>query len=214
MRLLILGATGKTGAKTVEMALARNHTVTAFVRDRAKMTTSAPKLHVIEGDMLNPESIERAFVERYDAVISALGIFHREPKTDLSDGTRNVLEAMQRQDIQRIAVVSSIGAGDSRGQGNFFARNLQRLLLSHVIDDKDRQEAHIEASGLDWTIVRPPQLTDNDTVRTDLVTWQGPSPEQPKLTWKTSRASVAGFLLDAVEQGLYIKQAINISEPK
>ncbi len=214
MRILILGATGKTGAKMVELALARGHSVTAFVRDPGKVTASDSNLTVIEGDILDPASIEKAFAQPCDAVLSALGIFHREPKTDLSDGTRNVLQAMQRHNVRRIAVVSTIGAGDSRGQGNFLARNLQRILLSHVIDDKNRQEAHLEASGLDWTIVRPPQLTDKNEVRTDLVTWQGPSPKRPKLTWKTSRASVAGFLLDAVEQGLHLQQAINISEPK
>ena len=214
MRLLVLGATGKTGARIVEQALDRGHAVTAFVRDPNKMIISHSDLQIVAGNILDPKSMEAAFAEPVDAVISALGIFHREPRTDLSDGTRNVLEAMKRHGVRRLAVVSSLGAGDSRGQGNFLARNLQRMLLSHVIDDKDRQEADVQASGLEWTIVRPPQLTDNAAIRKDLACWTGPTPKQPKLTWKTSRASVAGFILDAVEQGLYIQQAVNISEPK
>jgi len=160
MRLLVLGATGKTGARIVEQALDRGHAVTAFVRDPNKMIISHSDLQIVAGNILDPKSMEAAFAEPVDAVISALGIFHREPRTDLSDGTRNVLEAMKRHGVRRLAVVSSLGAGDSRGQGNFLARNLQRMLLSHVIDDKDRQEADVQASDLDWTLVRPPRLLD------------------------------------------------------
>jgi putative NADH-flavin reductase len=214
MRLLVLGATGKTGQRIVEQALDRGHSVTAFVRDAKKIRTTHDDLKIVAGNILNPASLEAAFAEPVDAVISALGIFHRKPRTDLSDGTLNVLQAMKRHGVLRLGIVSSLGAGDSRGQGNFVARNLQRMLLSHVIDDKDRQETYVQASDLDWTIVRPPQLTDHERIRQDLACWIGPTPKQPKLTWKTSRASVAAFMLDAMEQDLYITKAVNISEPK
>ena len=214
MNILIFGATGKTGRKLIELALAKGHTATAFVRDSKKLDNKHENLHIVEGDILDQGSIEGAFAQPVDAVVSALGIFHREPKTELSDGTRNIIEVMNQKGVRRIAVVSTIGAGETRGQGNFIARNLQRLFLPHVIDDKNRQEAHLMNSELDWTIVRPPQLTDSAEIRTDLITWQGPTPTQPKLSWKTSRATVAGFLLDEIEKNNYIKQAINISAPK
>jgi uncharacterized protein YbjT (DUF2867 family) len=214
MRIIIFGATGKTGLCFVEQALAHGHTVTAFLRDPAKLDVEHPDLHKVVGDIQDRESIDRALAEPFDAAISALGIFHREPRTELSSGTKNVLDALQAHGVNRIGVVSSLGAGDSKGQGNFLARNLQRFLLSHVLDDKGRQEELIRNSGLQWTIARPPQLTDVPDIRTDLIEWHGPAPKGVKLTWKVSRASVAAFLIAAIENGSHINEVVNISEPK
>jgi len=214
MKILIFGATGKTGLRFVDQALARGHDVTAFVRDPAKLAVSNERLKAVQGDVLDAQSVDSVFSESFDAVISALGIFHREERTELSEGTQNIIQAMAKHDCGRFAVVSSLGVGDSAGQGNFLARNLQKILLKYVLADKERQEAIIEASDLDWTIARPPQLTDSDAICKDLIVWQGPTPKGRKLSWKTSRASVADFLIDALEQEKYKRQAINISEPK
>jgi putative NADH-flavin reductase len=202
------------GKRLVEMALERDHEVTAFVRDPAKVKTTHTNLSIITGDILNPDTIEQAFDKPIDAVISTLGIFHREPCTELSAGTRNVLEAMGRHQVNRIVVVSTIGAGETRGQGNLVARFLQKHLLSHVIDDKNRQEKLLTESACAWTVVRPPQLTNASHICTNPVVWQGESPREPTISWKTSRDTVAHLLLDVVEHGKYINQAINISEPK
>lgn len=213
MKLLVLGATGKTGRCFVSQALDRGHDVTAFVRDAAKLDISHARLSTVTGDILDESSVEAAFGESFDAVISALGIFHREEKTDLSAGTRNVVAAMEKHGCHRLAVVSSLGAGDSAGQGNLLARGLQRFLLNYVLADKTRQEAIIEASELDYTIARPPQLTDAAVICKEVVAWQGPPPKAAKLTWKTSRMTVANFLLDALEQGSHSREIVNISEP-
>ena len=213
MNILVFGATGKTGQQIVRQALERGHDVRAFVRDPSRLETHA-RLAAVTGDILDPASVERAFDTPVDAVISALGIFHREPRTDLSEGTRSVVRAMEQHGVNRFVVVSSLGVGDSAGQGNLLARGLQKMLLSHVLDDKTRQEQIIADSSLDWTVVRPPQLTDEDRIVKEVVAWQGPSPRQPKLTWKTSRATVANFVLDAVESGENSRVAVNISEPK
>ncbi len=115
MRLLIFGATGKTGQCFVDQALQRGHVVTAFVRDPAKLAPERDNLHLVQGDILEPASVEAAFGEPFDAVISALGVFHREDRTELSAGTRNIIAAMQKHGCRRLAVVSSLGAGDSAG---------------------------------------------------------------------------------------------------
>ncbi len=155
-RIMVFGATGKTGTQIVRQALEAGHNVTAFVRNPTRLAISDPKLRVVTGDVLDAASVERGFAGGCDAVISALGVFHREPRTELSRGTANVICAMQQHGIRRLVVVSSLGAGDSKGQGSLLARVLQSFLLKHVLADKDRQEAEIMASGLDWTILRPP----------------------------------------------------------
>ncbi|MGI9329817.1 MAG: NAD(P)-dependent oxidoreductase, partial [Gammaproteobacteria bacterium] len=191
MRITVFGATGKTGQEILKQAIARGHSVHALVRDPARLGAPSDRLTHTQGNILDPVAVKQALAQPADAVVSALGIFHRKPRTELSEGTRNIVQAMEEAGVTRLAVVSSLGAGDSKGQGNFIARNLQRLLLSHVLDDKNRQEVVIRDSQLDFTIIRPPQLTDGKTICKAVVEWQGPSPKAPKLSWKTSRATVA-----------------------
>ena len=214
MRILIFGATGKTGLRLVQQALDRGHDVVAFVRDPSRLSIADERLSTVTGDILDDASVRQAFATPPDAVISALGIFSKEDSTALSDGTRNIIAAMESSGVKRLAVVSSLGAGDSRGQGSLLARGLQKFLLAKTLEDKTRQEELIAASSLDYTIARPPQLTDSDAICKDVVGWQGPPPKGAKLTWKTSRATVADFMLDAVEQGTRSRETLNISEPR
>jgi len=211
-RIMVLGATGKTGNQIVRQALGAGLEVGAFVRDPARLTISDPKLRVVTGDVLDAASVAEGLAGGYDAVISALGVFHREPRTELSRGTASVIRAMEKHGIRRLVVISSLGAGDSKGQGSLLARWLQSFLLKHVLADKDRQEEAIRASSLDWTILRPPQLTDEPAIRDDLVAWSG-KPTRDRKTWKVSRASVARAAIKAVTENQFLRQAVNISDP-
>jgi putative NADH-flavin reductase len=211
-RVLVFGATGPTGGEIVCQGLERGLDITAFVRDPAKLNVVSPGLQTRTGDVLDPASVDAAFAEGFDAVACALGMFHKQPETWLSDGTANIVAAMKKQGVNRIVVVSSLGAGDSRGQGNLLAKGLQKLLLRHVLDDKTRQEAVLRESGLDWTAFRPPQLTLDPVPRDDIVLWTGKPPKR-KLTWKISRASVAKYVLDSLMTGAHSRSAVNMSEP-
>jgi len=213
MNLTVFGATGRTGQRIVTQALRAGHSVRVFVRNPTRLPAGLD-LQVFKGDALDPVAVDRALAPPVDAVICTLGIFHREPRTELSDGTGNIIAGMQNNNIGRLAACSSLGVGDSKGQGNFVARNFQKFMLARVLEDKERQEVLIRNSGLDWTIVRPPRLTDADRIDEDVVVWQGPSPTRPKLSWATSRATVARLLLTAVETGQHSLAAVNISSPK
>ena len=214
MNLVIFGATGQTGQQLVRQALEHGHSVRAVVRDQSKITTQHDRLDIRVADMLDRDAIFNALDGPADAVISPLGFYHRYPSTDLSEGTRNIVAAMEHRGIPRIVVITTLGVGDSRGQGSLLARAIQKWSLLHVIDDKDRQEQIVRDSKLDWTFIRPPQLTNTARIRRDLVVWQGPAPTSPKLSWKISRAGLAAFVLDIVEQGTYSRMALTISEPK
>jgi len=213
MKLLIFGASGKSGKVLVEQALARGHTVRAFVRDPAKLEVQHARLSLLTGDILDPATVAAAYSDDLDAVISVVGIYNSKPSSALSDGTLSVLKAAAAHGVQRFVAVSSLGVGDSKGQGNFVARNWAKYMLKEVLKDKERQESYIRASGLNWTVIRPPQLIDQDQVR-EIVAWEGPTPEGARLTWKTTRASVASFLLDMLEKETYVGVAVNISEAK
>ena len=215
MRILVFGATGGTGKSFTRQALDRGHDVTVFVRDPVKLGISDDRLHTVTGDMLDAASVEAAFQgEAFDAVAVIVGMYHRKPQTVVSDGTRNIVTAMQKAGCRRIGVVTSLGCGDSKGQGSFIARLFQRLSLPEVIADKERQETLVSEAGLDWTFVRPPRLLSADKVNPDLVVWQGAAPTDRKLTWATTRATVANLLLRVIEDGSYIGQGLTISDAK
>ncbi|MCJ2130684.1 NAD(P)-dependent oxidoreductase [Methylobacterium sp. E-045] len=159
--ILVLGATGGTGRHIVAQALAQGHAVTALVRspDKAKDLAGA---RLVTGDARD-EAALRAAVIGQEAVVIALGTPaspFREV-TLLSTATRALIAAMKAERVSRLVAISGIGAGDSRGHGGFlFDRLIFPLLLRHVYADKDRQEALVRNSGLDWTLVRPAILND------------------------------------------------------
>jgi nucleoside-diphosphate-sugar epimerase len=211
-RLLIFGATGGTGMQLVHQALERGYHVTAFVRDPTKLDIEDDKLEFFIGNFLDADAVDQAMSAGFDAVLSPIGIYQREYKTTLSDGTKNILAAMKKHGIARLLVVSSMGAGDSKGQGSWLVRAYSRFMLKYVIWDKDTQETDIRASGLDWTIVRPPRLLHTPDINPDVIVWSGPQPKR-KFAWNTSRPTLAKVVLDALSKGQYIGQAVNISDP-
>ena len=203
MKLLIIGATRGIGFRLLEQALQVGHAVTALVRDPQKIAKKHDGLRVIQGDILDLESVQRAMAEQ-EAVCVTIGIgITWKPVTLFSQGTRNVLEAMRRQGVRRLICITGIGAGDSKGHGGFlYDRLFNPLLLKTIYEDKDRQEALIRASETEWTIVRPGFLTNGPLTKqyqvlTDLT---GVTSE------KISRADVAHFIVEELAANRYSGQ--------
>ena len=194
-KILVLGATGPTGRLVVSQALARGYAVTALVRSPEK-AADMKGIRLIVGDARD-EKILRQAVTGQDAVISALGTPASPFKqvTLLSAATRALAKAMKAEQVSRLVAITGMGAGDSAGHGGFlFDKLIFPLLLRNVYADKNRQEAVIRESGLDWTIVRPSVLNNKagrGAVRTltDLSGFHGGS---------ISREDVAKFVLDQV----------------
>lgn len=213
--ILIFGATGPTGIQLVNQALAQGHTVTAFVRDPAKLEVSHDRLHLAEGDAQDKIAVEAAIKSKpFDAVISALGVYIKAPITPVADATQNILDTMAAQGPKRFICVSSVGAGDSKGEGNWFVGLIQKIFLKYVLRDKDLQERAIVESNLDWTIIRPPQLTDDPDIHNDCLCWVGPKDKSQKVIWKVSRADVAAECLRLVENPDFVREAITIAREK
>lgn len=163
MRVFVIGATGGTGQAIVREALVKGHQVTAFVRSEAKARSLLPGAELVEGDVRDEAALSRG-LEGCDAVVSALGT--RKVRlvgkvTLMSEGTRTLLAAMRQRGVRRLVCITGLGAGDSAGHGGFaYDRLIKPVLLRTIYQDKDRQEAIIRTSGLDWVIVRPTVLTD------------------------------------------------------
>jgi uncharacterized protein YbjT (DUF2867 family) len=202
-KILVLGATGPTGRLIVKRAVARGYDVVALVRSPEKAADLGVKL--ITGDARNEEALRKALAGR-DVVISALGTPaspFREV-TLLSTATRALVGAMKAGNVSRLISITGIGAGDSRGHGGFLLDKLIfPFLLRHVYADKDRQEAIIRGSGLNWTIVRPSILNNkpgrgSTRARIDLTNFHGGT---------IAREDVANFVVDQVASDTWLRQA-------
>jgi putative NADH-flavin reductase len=160
-KILVLGATGGTGRLIVRQALARGHDVTVLVRS-AEKGRDLGGVKLVIGDARD-ETLMREAVRGQDAVISALGTPaspFREV-TLLSSAARKLVDAMKGEGVARLVAITGIGAGNSAGHGGFlFDQVIFPLLLRHVYADKNRQEAVIRESGLDWVLVRPAILNN------------------------------------------------------
>lgn len=203
-RILVLGATGGTGRLIVAHALARGYDVTALVRSPEK-TNSLKGAKLIVGDARDEVALRQALKGR-DTVVSALGT-PASPFSEvtlLSTATRSLVNAMRIEQVSRLICITGIGSGDSAGHGGLLFDNLIfPLLLRKVYADKDRQEAIVRDSGLDWVLVRPSVLNNKpgrDTIRTltDLSGFNGGT---------ISRTDVARFVLDRVRDNTWVHRS-------
>lgn len=163
MKLTIFGATGGTGLSLVEQALSAGHEVTAVVRDPRRLSISPhPRLHVVTADVMDPAAITTAVADA-DAVLNVIGPRDTGPTTVIQDSVRSIIAAMQKSGGRRLLTLSgSIVAdeGESPYMRYLIKPLARRTFLRHVNADMAAAEAEVEASDLDWTIVRPPRLTD------------------------------------------------------
>jgi putative NADH-flavin reductase len=203
MRLLIIGASRGIGRRLVELALDESHTVTALVRNPEQLTVRHDRLSVIKGDIRDNEAVNRA-VEAQDAVCLTIGINPtRKPVTVFSEGAKTVIGALTHTDANQLICVTGIGAGDSKNHGGFFYdRIFNPLLLKTIYEDKERQEALVRNSNLEWVIVRPGFLTNGPLTGTYrvLIDLAGVT------AGKISRADVAHFILNEIKQKAYLSK--------
>lgn len=203
MKILVLGATGKTGGQVVERALRRGHTVTVLVRDAARFTK--PGVRVLVGDATRAADVLSA-VRGQDAVIEAIGGTTPYKATTLErTALANVIAAMRAEDVRRLVVVSMMGVGDSRAQAPFWYRYLLMPTFLHgSTADKEAKEAAVMASGLEYVIARPPILKDGPPTGRVLVLGAG------KTGHAITRADLAEFLVEQVETAAYVGRAVTV----
>jgi putative NADH-flavin reductase len=202
MKLFVLGATGGTGKEILALALARGHEVTAFVRSPGKLQ-AAERLAIVAGDPRSRESLAAA-LPGHDAVLSTIGPPPREalrPGTLVTDCASATVDAMSATGISRLAIVSAAVLFPEKGL--FFA--FFRWFLRHHARDLSAMEEIVRASGLDWTIARPPRLTTS----TD-ADFQALRNALPHGSRAMSHRSVAAFMLDAVERRAHIGDIVGL----
>ena len=202
MNLLIIGSTGGTGKQLVKQALDRGHNVTAFARNPSKIKIKHDRLKVVKGNVLNVDSLWNAITGQ-DVVLCALG--HKRwlyPTKILSKGTSNIIEAMEKNKVNRFICETSLGLGESTGRmGLYYTLFVIPFILPFYYWDKRKQESVIKSSSLDWTIVRPGAL-NNRKARGKYR--QGSKVGNWFYTVRISRADVADFMLNQLEDNKYV----------
>ncbi len=195
MKLVVLGATGATGLEIVRQAIERGHSVTALVRSPERLKPFRDRITVTQGDLLNSADLERV-VKGHDAVLSGFG-----PRVPVSKDDADLLRrfavalasAMLHSGVRRVVVESvAFLFKDSIVPPAYL---LGRLLFPGIVADASAMEQVFGESELDWTIVRPPQLT-NKAYTGKYRVREG---HLPPFGFKISRADVADFMLKAVE---------------
>lgn len=209
MNVLIIGSTGKTGRELVKQGLERGHVITAMARKPGKIKISHPKLKIVQGNVLDPACLERSLKDQ-EAVLSALGHKKFFIKTNiLSRGTSHLISAMQKQQVGRLICITSLGINDSRYRlGLYYTLFTIPFIIFFYFMDKAKQERLIMRSDLDWTIIRPGQLTNGKRRKKYR---HGPGLGHYLLTRIISRADVAHFMLDELVQGHYKRKVSGIT---
>jgi putative NADH-flavin reductase len=220
MKLTIFAATGGIGRHALEQAVAAGHDVTAVVRNPKKLSR---EVRVVTTDLAAPDpaALESA-VEGADAVLSGLGPRSASEAGIARQGTRAIVRAMKVTEVRRIVVVSAapIGTVPSPGRpkppkhdpgDGFFMRNLLSPLIKAALRkhfaDLARMEEVLRDSGLDWTVVRPPRLTDKPVTGTYRTAYG----QNLRRGLFVSRADVAHLMLRVLEQPKTLGQTIGIA---
>lgn len=209
MRLFILGATGGTGREVVDQALSRGHRVTAFVRNPQKLGAPRDGLTVVEGEVRYAEAMAAA-VAGHDAVLSAIGPPGLGSSTITSDSARAAVTAMRATGVRRLVIV---GVAMLFKESGLLGSVLRNTLLRNIAIDSGEMEKVVMMSALNWTIVRPPRLTNGTrTERYGVADDHLPSGAGANAT--VSRADVAHFMLDEVEQPGHMRRVVGIAYTK
>lgn len=203
--IAIFGASGLTSSECVYQALKNGDNVIGLTRNPSKLVIPAgsggdkagqpltdAKLTMIQGDVTNPSDVAKVFAAgTVDGVIVGLGGKTSDVgDTMLTDGTVVVMNEMKKKDVKRLAVITSIGAGDSKDQAPFFFKILMATAMKKIFSDKNNQEEAVKKSGLEYCIIRPGGLTiDAPTGIVNVIDGQAGS---------IPRADVAEFCLDAI----------------
>ena len=207
MKIVIFGATGTIGKQLVRDALEKKYKVTAFSRNRAKLNEHESKnLTKLKGDVFNKKEVNDA-IKDMDAVLIVLGS-GRKGKVR-AEGTLNIINAMKQCNVQRLICQSTLGAGNSNENLNFFWKNIMfGWFLKAAFLDHELQEQHVKNSGLNWTIVRPAAFTNGD--KTDAYK-HGFDATEKCLCLKISRADVSDFLLKQIQSDKYLHKTPGLS---
>ena len=217
MRIAVFGATGRTGRPLVGQAIERGHEVVAFARDAADLSSmlrNDDRVSTVEGDAYTGEGVDRAIAgdgDPVDAVVSVLGQPSDGPDDLLTEAGKHMLAAMNQRDVKRLVTLVGAGVreeGESVSFGGRVMNALLKLLAGSVLEDARTHVESIKRSDTRWTVVRGPRLTE------DAHTGEFRHGTDLSLGMRdtAARANVADFIIDCLEDDLYVDEMPKIAD--
>ena len=214
MKILILGATGRTGKYVIDEALKKGHKVSAIARDPDKLKNY--EIDIIQGTPYDYETVEKALTG-CDAVINTLNVSRKSdnpwsplaaPKDLISKSASNAIKAMEKTGIKRFVALSTIGAGRSWKTSPAILRFFVSISnLRYAFADHGKQEELLENSSIDYTICRAPMLSSEVNSSGAIATRENEIPKSMKL----SRNSAAEIFIKIIENKEFIRQTVSLS---
>lgn len=215
-RILILGATGRTGKHAIKFALEKGYQVVALVRNPAKIYLRSNALAIITGSPIDIDDVRKA-MEDCDAVLSLLSPLTRgeaisfrkiNPPHFLEKTITTVLQVISEYQAKRILILSAIGAGNSFIYAPWYVKLLIRMTNFKIIfDDHNVQEFLIQESTTNWTIARPVGLNENETLGKLHITY-----DRKLRPFQMSRKLLAKFFIDNIYTEKYNQKMPMLSE--
>ncbi len=217
MKILIIGATGRTGRLIVEEALKQGYDLNVLVRDKNKMPFDSKSIKVYQGTPARRTDLAAA-MQGCDVIISALNITRASdapwskaitPEYFITESMKNVIAEAGQQNPKRLITISAWGVGETKTEVPFWFRwliNYTNLRTNYA--EHESQEKLLAASNLNWTAVRPVALNDAKKIKTLKVSFNN----FPKPSLYISRQSVAKFVVDIIKSDKYDRKSPTISE--
>jgi putative NADH-flavin reductase len=208
MKIIIFGASGRTGKLLVGQGLDLGHEITAFVRDPARLPFIHKNLKMFQGDIDDAGLVDKGIIGQ-EAVICAIGPTKDGSKNIMTIAAYHIITAMERHGVRRLVTLTGAGVRDPNDLPQFRDRAISamlRLTARDVLDDAIRHVEAIRASDLDWVVVRAGILTDTPAGGEIHVGYLGKG-SGPRI----SRADVATFMLQQLSEDTYLHQAPMIS---
>ncbi len=201
--IALFGGSGKTGQPFLEKALQAGYRIKALARSPEKISQQSDHLEVIKGDVLQLQDVQRT-VQGTDVTVSLFGHVKGSPKWLQSDGTYNIISAMNAAGTQKIISLSGGGLPFEKDRPKFadkIIRGIMKIVAPKVLNDAERHAEILKDSDLDWVIVRGPRLTTEPEKGDYRVGWVGVN-----ASTSIGREDLADFLLKQVEDNQYIHQ--------
>jgi putative NADH-flavin reductase len=203
MRLFILGATGAIGQQLLRIGLERGHELTAYVRSPYKISRPSGRLTVARGDLFSVSAMAQSLAG-HDAVLSAFGPTTVRTTTLRSEFGRTLASTLSEGGVRRVQLVSAAFLFQRIGM---LGAILKPTLFRFMAPDMAAMEREIMKEDLEWTVLRPPRLTNGPLTRRYRVA-EG---ELPASGYAISRADVADFMINEAEKPLYVHQIVGLA---
>jgi putative NADH-flavin reductase len=209
LNIVVVGANGGIGREVVLQALDAGHRVTAILRTPSNLAVEHVNLKIVKGDV-NEESSLEAHLKQHDVLVSAIGKSSLKKTTLYSQGSRNLINVMQRSGVPRAFFISASGLEVNPTHSwlvRFATRYVLQVLLRNMYADLRKMESIIKDSKINWTIVRPPELVDSDATGN----YRMAVDQQLTNGLKISRADVGHFIVQHLVDDAVVKKTVEIA---